>query len=448
MLCPTGIPLILITVAARRGDTSGNWFGILSYFDHRFTSQAHLVNQCLEDWPHFVETYADAVFLGLGEMLDVNIEQTFGRFGNLKESVSNVVNELLNELQENAAKHLQWLLALENYPFTLNTHYVESYHEKLLKNDQLAEAASPEIVLMAGVRAYFQVAYKRIIDNVPRAIDYDGVITLSTRVNDALEYFAEDPEVSNLCAELQAKQKRLEEITTRLSGFSRKSNPRWVSVARSSFRLDASSPLSPFQAMIPPNSRPSSRLTVYNGSITEEKDDPSPQSTAVSFEPQDSEEADALSPAPPAIDPEEIYLNLDTIFGQIDLNGFPVLWTVVGAAVQKFITTAAWAKMGASICEKLKTKVDDCFIVIAIDRLHRGLVPDDVFALRFRLLSLYIVKEDMMTLGYEGDLQYRYPAIISLLVLREKTLLAGRTEHIIHLQTWAIEVRGHYALCA
>ncbi|KAF9007349.1 hypothetical protein BDZ89DRAFT_559667 [Hymenopellis radicata] len=82
---------------------------------------------------------------------------------------------------------------------------------------------------------------------------------------------------------------------------------------------------------------------------------------------------------------------------------------------------------------------------VAIDRLHRGRVPDDVFAIRFRLL-----KEDIMTLGYEAalqerGLQYRYPAIISLPVLREKTLLAGRTEQIIHWQTW---VRGHYTLCA
>ncbi|KAF8997232.1 P-loop containing nucleoside triphosphate hydrolase protein [Hymenopellis radicata] len=249
-------------------------------FDVPFDAKAHLINQCLEYWPHFVETCADAVFFGLGEMLDVKIEQTFGRFGNLKQSVSNVVNELLNEIQENAAKHLKWLLELEHHPFTLNTHYLESYREKYLKkyqeersqatpdeNDQPADAASPEIVLMAEVRAYFQVAYKRIIDNVPRAIDYDGLIALSSRVNAALvrglgvdtegsstrlkEYFAEDPEVSDLRAELQAKQKRLEEITTRLSGFSGKSDPRRVSVARSSFRLDASSPLSPLRAVNP-----------------------------------------------------------------------------------------------------------------------------------------------------------------------------------------------------
>ncbi|KAF8997228.1 P-loop containing nucleoside triphosphate hydrolase protein [Hymenopellis radicata] len=387
-------------------------------FDVPFDAKAHLIRQCLEDWPHFVEACAEAVFLRLGELLDVKIEQTFGRFANLKESVTDVVNELLNKIQVNAAKHLQWLLELEHHPFTLNTHYLESYREKYLKkyqeerskatpdeNDQPADAASPEIVLMAEVRAYFQVAYKRIIDNVPRALNYDGLIALSSRVNAALvrglgvdtegsstrlkEYFTEDPEVADLRAELQAKQKRLEEITTRLSGFSGKSHTGRVSIVRSSFRLNASSPLSPFRAMTTTNSRPSSRLTVQNGGITEEKDDPIPQSTAtVSPEPQDSAHRDAVSPAPPAIDPEEIYTserqkvvesalqallnqvtpeNLDTISGQIvawanspeDLDGFPVLWTVVGAVVQKSITEIAWVRMGGRICQKLRTSVGD-----------------------------------------------------------------------------------------
>ncbi|KAF9022410.1 hypothetical protein BDZ89DRAFT_1042217 [Hymenopellis radicata] len=74
---------------------------------------------------------------------------------------------------------------------------------------------------------------------------------------------------------------------------------------------------------------------------------------------------------------------------------------------------------------------------VVIDRqLHRGLVPDDAIALRFRLLSLYIVKEDIMTLGYEGaGSSVPQQAIINLLDLRGKTLLAGRTERITHSQT-------------
>ncbi|KAF9020048.1 P-loop containing nucleoside triphosphate hydrolase protein [Hymenopellis radicata] len=409
-------------------------------FDVPFDAKAHLIHQCLEDWPHFVEACADAVFLRLGELLDVKIEQTFGRFANLKESVSNVVNELLNEIHDNAAKHLQWLLSLENYPFTLNTHYLESYREKYLQkyqeersqatpdeNDQPAEAASPEIVLMAEVRAYFQVAYKRIIDNVPRALNCDGLIALSSRVNAALvrglgidtegsstrlkEYFAEDSEVSDLRAELQAKQKRLEEITTRLSGFSGKSDPRRVSVARSSFRLDASSPLSPFRATNSPKYPPSNQLTVHNGSNME-TDDLSPQSTAVSPEPQDFAHKDPVSPAPPAIDPEEIYAserkkvvesalesllnqvtseNLDTMSDQVvawanspeHAGDTPVLSVIVLAVVRKSITTVAWVEIGISICEKLINKVGDHV---------KGTIPSgETFAGR-RLVSSYVIR--------------------------------------------------------
>ncbi|KAF8890586.1 hypothetical protein CPB85DRAFT_1332852 [Mucidula mucida] len=348
-------------------------------FDVPFDAKAHLISQCLADWPHFVETCADDIFLRLGELLDVKIEQTFGRFAILKESVSNVLNKLLNEIQENAAKHLEWLLALEHHPFTLNTHYLESYREKYLKKfqeektsdepDQPADAASPEIVLMAEVRAYFQVAYKRIIDNVPRAIDYDGLMALSTRVNEALvcglgvdaegsssrlkEYFAEAPDVTDLRAELQAKQKRLEEITTRLNAFSRKSDAGRV--------LNTSSPLSPFRAMNPPNSRPVSQITAdvrTDGSDTEEKDNPpSPQSTVVSPEPHIPSRKSSIAPRR---NPE----NFDTVSDRIvawanspeEVGGAPVLSAIVSAVVRKCLS-AGWVPMGADICQKLEKDV-------------------------------------------------------------------------------------------
>ncbi|KAF8885931.1 hypothetical protein BD779DRAFT_643686 [Infundibulicybe gibba] len=42
---------------------------------------------------------------------------------------------------------------------------------KLLPSDEMGPALS----IMADVRAYFQVAYKRFADNVPLAIDYELV---------------------------------------------------------------------------------------------------------------------------------------------------------------------------------------------------------------------------------------------------------------------------------
>ncbi len=231
-------------------------------------------------------------------------------------------------------------------------------------------------------------------------------MALSTRVNEALvcglgvdaegsssrlkEYFAEAPDVTDLRAELQAKQKRLEEITTRLNAFSRKSDAGRVSVARSSFRLNTSSPLSPFRAMNPPNfSRPVSQITAdvrTDGSDTEEKDNPpSPQSTVVSPEPHNSKQKDAVSPVPPVIDPQEVYAserkkavdsalrslldevtaeNFDTVSDRIvawanspeEVGGAPVLSVIVSAAVRKCLS-AGWAPMGADICQKLINEV-------------------------------------------------------------------------------------------
>lgn len=69
--------------------------------------------------------------------------------------------------------------------------------------------------------------------------------------------------------------------------------------------------------------------------------------------------------------------------------------------------------------------VHDCFIFT--NQLHLGQIPEDAFSLRRRLLSLYIVENDIMefeeALRGEG-LQYRYRVITDLLALRQRTLFA------------------------
>ncbi|KXN93305.1 hypothetical protein AN958_00229 [Leucoagaricus sp. SymC.cos] len=127
-----------------------------------------------------------------------------------------------------------WLIKLHSDPFTLNTHYMSDYKEKFLtyyrrvrqdsrrkdanlgaipdrpptqfvfgaqeQEDLTGQALSilakigyeglkredlgkllgqdvmePALDIMATVRAYFQVAYKRFMDNIPMAIDYELV---------------------------------------------------------------------------------------------------------------------------------------------------------------------------------------------------------------------------------------------------------------------------------
>ncbi|KAI0673304.1 P-loop containing nucleoside triphosphate hydrolase protein [Trametes maxima] len=92
-----------------------------------------------------------------------------------------------------------------------------------------------ELEVMAEVRAYFQVSYKRIIDYVPLAIDEDLLYALAGKLQSVLieklglgsakadarcaAYIAEDPHVVSLRAELMAKKKKLEAVQRALFNF-------------------------------------------------------------------------------------------------------------------------------------------------------------------------------------------------------------------------------------
>ncbi|KAI0650980.1 P-loop containing nucleoside triphosphate hydrolase protein [Trametes meyenii] len=91
-----------------------------------------------------------------------------------------------------------------------------------------------ELEVMAEVRAYFQVSYKRVIDYVPLAIDEDLLYALAGKLQSVLieklglgsakadarcvVYIAEDPHVVSLRAELMAK-KKLEAVQRALFNF-------------------------------------------------------------------------------------------------------------------------------------------------------------------------------------------------------------------------------------
>lgn len=74
------------------------------------------------------------------------------------------------------ASALQYLAAL-GY-----TSLDENDLKKLLKVDSY----ETELAVMAETRAYWQVAYKRIIDDVPRQIDAELIVPLAKTIKDAL----------------------------------------------------------------------------------------------------------------------------------------------------------------------------------------------------------------------------------------------------------------------
>jgi hypothetical protein len=153
------------------------------------------------------------------------VEEQFSQYthGHLKQEVRNIMQSHIQRCADTAEQQIGFLLTEEHEPFTLNTHYYTDYRSKFLghyKRDRLmsshatnrvmrnldpdttgmestlddaivsltrlglrsVDASSlaallppdpmePAIGIMADVRAYFQVAYKRFADNIPMSID-------------------------------------------------------------------------------------------------------------------------------------------------------------------------------------------------------------------------------------------------------------------------------------
>ncbi|KZT04830.1 uncharacterized protein LAESUDRAFT_813931 [Laetiporus sulphureus 93-53] len=163
------------------------------------------------------------------------VNEEFAQYPLLLSQVTLVLTEHISSCSEVAKERLDWLLEIEQRPRTWNEHYYRDYREKFLthykgsrpeysnmpllqklksheaapdSDSSLAESISkitagfseigihgvkpadlPKVLpsdpceaaisIMASVRAYFQVAYKRFADNVPNAIDHELILGLN-----------------------------------------------------------------------------------------------------------------------------------------------------------------------------------------------------------------------------------------------------------------------------
>ncbi|KAH9937926.1 P-loop containing nucleoside triphosphate hydrolase protein [Epithele typhae] len=99
-----------------------------------------------------------------------------------------------------------------------------------------ADEYEDELAVMAEVRAYFQVAYKRVIDYIPMAIDHQflfkvaeaartrlparlGIVGTPNATEKCAAYIEEDAGIVALRDELTAKKKRLEAVNGKLQEF-------------------------------------------------------------------------------------------------------------------------------------------------------------------------------------------------------------------------------------
>ncbi|KIJ63497.1 hypothetical protein HYDPIDRAFT_29303 [Hydnomerulius pinastri MD-312] len=212
--------------------------------NYPFVVQKAYIAQFTKRWRQPALDLFDEVYgilkLDLASLVEGHFEHV-GQ-GNAKRAVLMIVNDHLDEAAARTKEKIEWLLALEQAPTTLNTHYYSDYKDKFLsyykgcrdKGDLVAKLQTfpsqgtqpvavtgyessvtkvlsglselgitvkasdlPKLLppdpmeaafnIMASVRAYFQVAYKRFADLVPMAIDYEIVLGLENNMEKALQ---------------------------------------------------------------------------------------------------------------------------------------------------------------------------------------------------------------------------------------------------------------------
>ncbi|KAF9465139.1 P-loop containing nucleoside triphosphate hydrolase protein [Collybia nuda] len=203
--------------------------------NYPFVVQENFIKDIIKKWNKPADIFCQTVYAIMNEHVKKLVAQHFSAFGQggLEHRVKILMQEHLKKCMNNAIRHIIWLLDIEERPFTLNDHYFQDYKNKFLahyrnarekqchprliasvqaeaapqlteespqggsslnramaalaemglnglKPEDLAKLISPDgkehaLVVMADVRAYFQVAYKRFVDNVPLAVDRDLV---------------------------------------------------------------------------------------------------------------------------------------------------------------------------------------------------------------------------------------------------------------------------------
>ncbi|KDQ60443.1 hypothetical protein JAAARDRAFT_125646, partial [Jaapia argillacea MUCL 33604] len=217
--------------------------------DVSFACKASLIDAYQKSWEGFAVDCFNRIRDETLRLLTTCIRARVAQFDDLRQLLWGLVSELVDHHYAGCLKQLQVLLKLERSPFTQNTHYYDTCREKWLSKYKDARAnktsTSPllrppdeysrEILVMAQVRAYFQVSYKRIIDNIPLMIDLQFVKAVGEDLQPFLvgklglgnssasercaSYLVEDPSVVTKRDELIARKNRLELVATKLYHF-------------------------------------------------------------------------------------------------------------------------------------------------------------------------------------------------------------------------------------
>ncbi|KAK0220837.1 P-loop containing nucleoside triphosphate hydrolase protein [Armillaria nabsnona] len=212
-----------------------------------------LIERFTKEWSNPSVECFEAVYDTSSTYIQTLVTQRFGQFKPLETHVSALVRAQMEMCKSEALVILGKAINLETSPiFTQVPQYSmerskwfrrlyrayrdpHSYGIPIPMPSPVREATEDEeaLLVMAKVRAYFEIAYKRFIDNVPLTIEHELHQTLLSRLSESLikdmglpdanqrarEMFREDPAIASRRDILNDRIARLEEIKKKLYAF-------------------------------------------------------------------------------------------------------------------------------------------------------------------------------------------------------------------------------------
>ncbi|KIJ53719.1 hypothetical protein M422DRAFT_222407 [Sphaerobolus stellatus SS14] len=199
-----------------------------------FSVVQDLISDSVARWKVPALELLEEIYKIVSDNQQSSVEAYFQNYtgGGLHHAVVNIMHEYTQKRREAAERQVKWLLSLEERAWTLNKQLYEYYKTEFLdlyqERPQTYKAGDTEqsaLDIMATVRAYFQVAYKRFIDTVPLAIDQELILidkrvlqealSLGLKITDSRaqescrKLMAEPPQISSLREELESRRDRL-----------------------------------------------------------------------------------------------------------------------------------------------------------------------------------------------------------------------------------------------
>lgn len=96
-----------------------------------------------EDWGNYCQSCFEAVHTTAIDELKKTAYRHFSRFNTaLPDHINTIIENLVEYAREKTLERMDWMMELENPPFTINDHYFSTYREKYLARYKEARKAS------------------------------------------------------------------------------------------------------------------------------------------------------------------------------------------------------------------------------------------------------------------------------------------------------------------